>query len=116
MIYKAITEFVPNLTTLRLDACPNSTWSMIHLILEKLPKLENLSLTSYYNYTGWRKTYSESPFCEAISKLTELKSLNLCSNVYVTNDVLKQISQSCPKLTTLNISNCNTDRLNETSG
>lgn len=104
-VLNAAIDTLPHITTLRLDLCPVTMWKMIPLILRKLPKLENLSLSDYMSIDT---LYSHnSDFGDALATLTELKVLDLSKNVYVTNAVMKQVAQSCPNLESLNISSCN---------
>lgn len=102
---------LPSLTTLKLDAGPMSLWKIIPLILKKLPKLEALSLSEYSAMEACPTSQGSQELSEALATLTELKTLILSKNIYVTNAVLKQIAQSCPKLQTLNISSCNSRKI-----
>ncbi|KAG6448962.1 hypothetical protein O3G_MSEX005776 [Manduca sexta] len=103
----AAIDTLPNLTTLKLDVCPATMWKIIPLILQKLPQLEDLSLSEYTSVEISFATQSNEAFCESLATLTELKTLNLSRNIHITNDVMKQVAQSCPKLESLNISSCN---------
>lgn len=96
---------LPNLTTLKLDVCPVSLWKIIPAILSKVPKLEELSLSEYTSVDALCP--QNNAFCESLANLTELKVINFSRNIYITNDVLKQVAQSCPNLESLNISSCN---------
>lgn len=104
-------DSLPGLTTLKLDVCPHTMWKIIPLILRKLPKLETLSLSEYVSAEMCFSPQTDDAFCEAIATLTELKTLNLSRNTYITNAVLKRVAQSCPKLESLNISSCNSRRI-----
>ncbi|CAK1542147.1 unnamed protein product [Leptosia nina] len=106
----AAMDALPNLTTLHLDLCPLTLWKIIHLILKKVPKLEDLSLSDYTSMEVSYKLNGIEPFCEAIGTLTELKRLNLSKNINITNSVLKQVAQSCQKLESLNVSYCDSKR------
>ncbi|KAG7300171.1 hypothetical protein JYU34_015720 [Plutella xylostella] len=105
----AAIETLPVLTTLKLDVGATSLWKIVPLILNKLPKLEELSLSEYSSVEDSSAIVPQGTesLCEAFSKLTELKTLNLSRNIYISNAVLKQVAQSCPKLETLNVSSCN---------
>ncbi|XP_013170008.1 PREDICTED: uncharacterized protein LOC106119516 isoform X2 [Papilio xuthus] len=109
-VLTAAIDSMPNLTTLRLDVCPVTMWKIVPLILKKLPKLEELSLSEYTSGEAYVRPYDNESFCEAIDNLKELKVLNMTRNVYMTNAVLKQVARSCLKLTTLNVSSCNSQR------
>ncbi|CAG4943435.1 unnamed protein product [Parnassius apollo] len=109
-VLTAAIDLIPCLTVLKLDACPVTMWKIIPLILKKVPKLQELSLSEYNSLDIGPKLYDSEMFCESLSKLTELRALNLSKNIYVTNAVLKQVARSCPKLTALNISSCNSRR------
>lgn len=98
---------IPTLTTLKLDVCPVSMWKIVPTILNKLPKLEELSLSEYTSVEMCLMPQGNEAFCSALSKLSELRMLNLSRNIYITNAVLKQVAQSCPKLQMLNVSSCN---------
>ncbi|XP_045501005.1 uncharacterized protein LOC123698432 isoform X1 [Colias croceus] len=98
---------LPNLTTLKLDVCPVTMWKIIPLILNKLPQLEELSLSEYTSVGECLTPMGNEAFCESIANLTELKRLNLSRNIYINNAVLKQVAQTCQKLESLNISSCN---------
>ncbi|KOB78294.1 F-box/LRR-repeat protein 2, partial [Operophtera brumata] len=87
----AAIDTLPLITTLRLDMCPISMWKIIPLILQKLLKLEELSLSEY---TSVDCLYTQnSDFGDAIANLPELKVLNLSKNIYVTNAVLKKLKR-----------------------
>lgn len=104
-VLNAAIDTLPLITTLRLDMCPIILWKMIPLILKKLPKLVNLSLSDYM--AGDSLYNINSDFGDSIATLTELKVLDLSKNVFVTNAVIKQVSLSCINLEALNISCCN---------
>lgn len=106
-VLSAAIDTLPSLTTLKLDVCPVTMWKIIPLILSKLPKLEELSLSEYTSVELCLAPLGVDAFCKAMSGLTELKVLNLSRNIYITNAVLKTVAQSCPKLESLNISGCN---------
>ncbi|CAG9790974.1 unnamed protein product [Diatraea saccharalis] len=105
----AAIDTLPNLTTLKLDVCPIAMWKIIPMILKKVPKLEELSLSEYTS-TECISPHSNDAFCEALAQMRDLKILNLSRNIYINNAVLKQISQTCTKLESLNISSCNSIR------
>ncbi|CAK1580920.1 unnamed protein product [Parnassius mnemosyne] len=109
-VLTAAIESMPCITALKLDACPVTMWKIIPLILKKVPNLQELSLSEYTSLDIGLKHYDNEMFCESLSKLTELRILNLSRNIYITNAVLKQVAQSCPKLTALNTSSCNSRR------
>lgn len=109
-VLSAAIDIIPTLTSLKLDVCPVSMWKIIPTILNKLPKLEELSLSEYTSVEMCLMPPNNEAFCSALSKLTELKSLNLSRNIYITNAVLKQVAQSCSKLHTLNVSGCNSTK------
>lgn len=99
-------DILPNLTTLKLDLCPVYVWKMIPLILNKLQKLEVLSLSRYMTVdVSFMQVNNE--FCNSFRTLKNLKQLNLSNNIYISNAVLKQIGQTCHELEYLDISNCN---------
>ncbi|KAJ8718577.1 hypothetical protein PYW08_002814 [Mythimna loreyi] len=104
-------DSLPGLTTLKLDVCPHTMWKIIPLILTKLPKLEELSLSEYISVEMCFSPQCNDAFCDALATLTELKTLNLSRNIYITNGVLKRVAQSCHKLESLNISSCNSRRI-----
>lgn len=103
----AALDSLPSLTTLKLDVCSVAMWKIIPPILNKLPRLEELSLSEYTSVDMCLPLVGNDDFCKAISNLTELKILNLSRNIYITNSVLKQVAQTCSKLKSLNISSCN---------
>lgn len=109
-VLSAAIDTLPQLTTLKLDVCPYTMWKIIPLILNKLPKLEELSLSEYISVEMCFSPQCNDAFCDALASLTELKILNLSRNIYITNAVLKRVAQSCPKLESLNISSCNSRR------
>ncbi|KAM3965520.1 putative RNA-binding protein EEED8.10 [Aphomia sociella] len=98
---------LPNLTSLKLDACPVTLWRKVPLILKKVPQLQELSLCEYSSVDVCLNQQNNDDFCEALANLNQLKTLNISKNIYITNDVLKQIAQSCPKLESLDVSSCN---------
>ncbi|CAG9566008.1 unnamed protein product [Danaus chrysippus] len=106
-VLSAAIDTLPSLTTLKLDVCPVTMWKIIPLILSKLPKLEELSLSEYTSVELCLAPLGVDAFCKSMSGLKELKVLNLSRNIYITNAVLKTVAQSCPKLESLNISGCN---------
>ncbi|KAL0821127.1 hypothetical protein ABMA28_005748 [Loxostege sticticalis] len=112
----AAIDTLPNLTRLKLDVCPVTMWKIVPLILKKLPKLEELSLSEYTSAELWMSPQGSDAFCESLATLTELKSLNLSRNIYINNAVLKQVGQSCPNLETLNVASCNSIRTFPHSG
>ncbi|XP_063830057.1 F-box/LRR-repeat protein 7-like isoform X2 [Ostrinia nubilalis] len=112
----AAIDTLPNLTTLKLDVCPVTMWKIVPLILKKLPKLEELSLSEYTSAELCLSPQGSDAFCESLSTMTELKSLNLSRNIYINNAVLKQVGQSCHKLETLNVASCNSIRTFPHSG
>ncbi|XP_035447343.2 uncharacterized protein LOC118274089 isoform X1 [Spodoptera frugiperda] len=107
----AAIDTLPRLTCLKLDVCPHTMWKIIPMILNKLPLLEELSLSEYISVDSCFSPQCNDSFCDAIGNLTELKSLNLSRNIYITNTVLKRVAQCCPKLETLNISSCNSRKI-----
>lgn len=107
---------LPSLTTLKLDVCPITMWKIIPLILNKLPKLEELSLSEYTSSDLCLPNVNSEAFCSALSGLSELKILNLSRNIYITDAVLKTVAQSCPKLESLNVSSCNSRKSFPVSG
>lgn len=115
-VLSAAIDTLPSLTTLKLDVCPITMWKIIPLILSKLPKLEELSLSEYTSSELCLPTVNSESFCNAMAGLTELKILNLSRNIYITNAVLKTVAQSCPKLESLNISSCNSRKTFPVSG
>lgn len=106
----AAIDTLPNLTTLRLDVCPVTMWKIVPLILKKIPKLEELSLSEYTSVEICLSPQGSDAFCEAIATLTELKTLNLSRNIHINNAVLKQVAQTCTKLESLNVASCNSIR------
>ncbi|CAH0718223.1 unnamed protein product, partial [Brenthis ino] len=106
-VLSAAIDTLPSLTTLKLDLCPITMWKIIPLILSKLPKLEELSLSEYTSSELCLPNVNSEAFLNAMAGLTELKILNLSRNIYITNAVLKVVAQSCPKLESLNVSSCN---------
>lgn len=112
----AAVDTLPNLTTLKLDVCPVTMWKIVPLILKKVPKLEELSLSEYTSAEPCLSPQGSEAFCESIVNLTKLKCLNLSRNIYVNNAVLKQVGQSCPNLETLNVASCNSIRTFPHSG
>ncbi|XP_068622662.1 F-box/LRR-repeat protein 7-like isoform X2 [Battus philenor] len=106
-VLNAAIESMSNITTLKLDVCPITMWKIIPLILKKVPKLEELSLSEYTSIDQYMKPYEDEHFCEALANLKLLKILNLSRNIYITNSVLKQVARSCPNLQSLNVSSCN---------
>lgn len=108
-------DSLPNLTTLKLDVCLHKMWEFIPSILNKLPKLRDLSLSEYTSSELYLSTENEA-FCKSLSSLTELKRLNLSRNIYITNSVLKTVAQSCPDLESLNVSSCNSRRTSSHNG
>ncbi|KAI8434391.1 hypothetical protein MSG28_012433 [Choristoneura fumiferana] len=115
-VLSAAIDTLPNLRTLKLDVCPVTMWKIIPLILSKLPKLEELSLSEYTSIDVCLTPQVGLDFCESMSKLTELKILNLSRNIYITNNVMKQIAKTCSKLEVLNISSCNSRKSNPQPG
>ncbi|XP_059060554.1 F-box/LRR-repeat protein 2-like [Achroia grisella] len=104
----AAIDSLPNLTALKMDACPATLWSKVPCMLLKLPKLEKLSLCEYASVDmGWNNQQSNRDFCDAIAKLERITSLNFSRNIYITNAVLKRIAQSCSELKSLDVSCCN---------
>lgn len=101
----SVIDSLTHLTTLRLDACPLSMWKIIPAIINKLPRLRELSLTEYMSADC--PAHHNNDFKECFANLPELRVLNLFKNIFVTNAVLKQVAQSCPNLQVLNISGCN---------
>lgn len=110
-VLSAAVDSLPGLTSLKLDVCPHTMWKIVPMILSKLPKLEELSLSEYISAEMCFSQQSHDSFCDAIATLTELKTLNLSRNIYITNVVLKRVAQSCPKLESLNVSSCNSRRV-----
>ncbi|XP_047996002.1 F-box/LRR-repeat protein 7-like isoform X1 [Leguminivora glycinivorella] len=108
----AAIDTLPNLKTLRLDVCPVTMWKIIPLILNKLPQLEELSLSEYTSMEVCSTPQVNIDFCESLSKMTELKVLNLSRNIYINNAILKTVAQTCSKLESLNISSCNSRKIN----
>lgn len=106
-VLSAAIDNIPTLTTLKLDVCPVSMWKIIPNILNKLQKLEELSLSEYTSVEMCVMPQGNEAFCTSLSKLSDLRMLNLSRNIYITNAVLKQVAQSCPKLQSLNVSSCN---------
>ncbi|XP_053612111.1 uncharacterized protein LOC128676154 [Plodia interpunctella] len=100
-------DTLPHLTTLKLDVCPVAMWKIIPLILNKLPKLEELSLSEYSSVELCVWPHVNEAFCESLANLKELKSINLSRNIYVSNAVLKAIGAHCSKLESLDVSSCN---------
>lgn len=109
-VLSAAIDTLPHLTTLRLDVCPLSMWKMVPHILEKLPRLEELSLSEYASLESCLTPQSNEVFCKSLANLKELKTVNFSRNIYINNAVLKQLAQSCPKLESLNVSSCNARR------
>ncbi|XP_041980448.1 uncharacterized protein LOC121734097 isoform X2 [Aricia agestis] len=120
----AAIDTLPNITTLKLDVCPTTMWKIVPLILEKLPNLEELSLSQYVmalcglptDENARSNPIGDEAFCKAISNLKKLKVLNLSRNIYITNSVLKQVAQSCQALQSLNVSACNSQQRYGTTG
>ncbi|XP_063539924.1 uncharacterized protein LOC134748981 [Cydia strobilella] len=108
----AAIDTLPNLKTLRLDVCPVAMWKIIPLILNKLPQLEELSLSEYTSMEVSSTPQVNIDFCESLSKMTELKVLNLSRNIYINNAILKMVAQTCSKLESLNVSSCNARKIN----
>ncbi|XP_069360333.1 putative RNA-binding protein EEED8.10 isoform X2 [Maniola hyperantus] len=106
-VLSAAIDSLPTLTALKLDVCPITMWKMIPLILSKLPKLQDLSLSEYTTSDMCILPIGNEAFCKSLASLTELKRLNLSRNIYITNSVLKTVAQSCPELESLNVSSCN---------
>ncbi|CAH2267301.1 jg14768 [Pararge aegeria aegeria] len=106
-VLSAALDSLPSLTTLKLDVCPVTMWKMIPLILSKLTKLQELSLSEYTSVELCLTPMGNEAFCKSLACLTELKILNISRNIYITNAVLKTVAQSCSKLESLNISSCN---------
>ncbi|KAL4717281.1 hypothetical protein ACJJTC_017168 [Scirpophaga incertulas] len=106
----AAMDTMPNLTILRLDVYPLSMWKLVPRILKKLPRLTELSLSEYQSIDTDLVTHTNEHFCQSLSLLTELKTLNLSRNIFIDDDVLKQVGQSCTKLESLNVSSCNARR------
>ncbi|XP_026493548.2 uncharacterized protein LOC113398825 isoform X1 [Vanessa tameamea] len=100
-------ENLPSLTSLKLDVCPVTMWKIIPLIISKLPRLEELSLSEYTSVEMVLNPPGNDAFCNSLAGLTDLKILNLSRNIYITDAVLKTVAQSCPKLESLNVSSCN---------
>lgn len=115
-VLSAAIDTLPGLTSLKLDVCPHTMWKIIPLILSKLPMLQELSLSEYISVEMCFTPQYNEAFCDALANLTELKTLNLSRNIYITNTVLKRIAQCCLKLETLNISSCNSRRIFPHSG
>ncbi|XP_063547130.1 F-box/LRR-repeat protein 7-like [Cydia strobilella] len=111
LIWAAL-DTLPNLKTLRLDVCPVSTWEIVPRILNKLPHLEELSLSDYYSF----KVSSNIDFCKSLSKMTELRVLNLSKNIYIDDAILMTVAQTCSKLESLNVSGCNAKKFNPQPG
>lgn len=105
-----------NLTTLKLDVCPVKMWKIVPLILKKVPKLEELSLSEYTSVEICLSPQGNDAFCEALGTLTELKTLNLSRNIHINNAVMKQIARTCSKLESLNVASCNSMRTFPHSG
>lgn len=109
-VLSAAIDTLPTLTTLKVDVCPSTMWAIIPLILQKLPKLVELSLSEYTPgelfFTN-QDVVDNEDLSKALATLTELKVLNLSRNINITNALLKQIAQSCSNLESLNISSCN---------
>ncbi|XP_075979877.1 uncharacterized protein LOC142979021 isoform X2 [Anticarsia gemmatalis] len=110
-VLSAAIDSLPGLTSLKLDVCPHTMWKIIPLILSKLPRLQDLSLSEYISVEMCFSPQCNDAFCDALATLSELKSLNLSRNIYITNAVLKRVAQCCPKLEVLNISSCNSRRI-----
>lgn len=110
-VLSAAMDKLPLLTSLKLDVCPHTMWKVIPMILSKLPKLEELSLSEYISIEMCYSPQCNDEFCEALATLRELKILNVSRNIYITNAVLKRVAQCCTKLESLNISSCNSRRI-----
>ncbi|CAB3244604.1 unnamed protein product [Arctia plantaginis] len=110
-VLSAAMDSLPMLTSLKLDVCPHTMWKIIPLILSKLPKLEELSLSEYISVEICFSPQCNDAFCDALATLSELKILNVSRNIYITNAVLKRVAQCCPKLESLNISSCNSRKI-----
>ncbi|XP_050667263.1 F-box/LRR-repeat protein 7-like [Leptidea sinapis] len=105
-VVNAAMDTLPCLTCLKLDVCPPSMWKLIPNILRKVPQLEELSLSENISMDGPVPVLIHE-LCDSIGILTKLKRLNLSRNIFITNEVIKQVAQSCSKLEDLNISGCN---------
>lgn len=106
----AAIDTLPNLKVLKLDVCPVSMWKIVPLILNKMPKLEELSLSEYTSTEMSLIPHGNEQFCQSLATLKELKRLDISKNIYITNAVLKQLAQTCPKLESLNVSSCNSKK------
>lgn len=115
-VLSAAIDSLPDLTVLRLDVCPYTMWKIIPMILTKLPKLQELSLSEYISAEMSYSSQCNDAFCDAVANLTELRILNLSRNIYITNAILKRVARCCPKLEILNISSCNSRRNFPNSG
>ncbi|XP_052742417.1 uncharacterized protein LOC112045569 [Bicyclus anynana] len=109
-VLSAALDSLQSLTTLKLDVCPVTMWKMIPLILSKLSKLQELSLSEYTSVDTSHMPAGNDALCKSIAKLTELKILNLSRNIYISNSVLKTVAQSCTLLESLNVSGCNSKK------
>ncbi|XP_063545806.1 F-box/LRR-repeat protein 7-like [Cydia strobilella] len=105
-------DTLPNLKTLRLDGCPVSMWEFVPLILNELPHLEELSLSDYNSIKFNSKPLVNIDFCKSLSKMTELRVLNLSYNIYITDAIVKTVAQTCSKLESLNVSGCIVKKFN----
>lgn len=104
----AVGNSLSNLTTLKLDVCPVTMWKVVPRIIEKLPNLQELSLSEFlFDEISIHGDNENESFCEAISTLTKLKKLNFTKNTKITNSVLQRVADSCPYLEYLNVSGCN---------
>ncbi|CAH2049143.1 unnamed protein product, partial [Iphiclides podalirius] len=106
-VLSAAIDTLPTITTLRLDVCPVSIWKIIPLIMKKLPKLVELSLSEYTSLSICLTRFEVEDFCNSLSVMKNLRVINFSRNVYISNVVLKQIARTCSKLQSLNISCCN---------
>lgn len=100
------------LTTLGLDANGLGNLKVIPHILRGLPKLEHLSLAYYSRGKRARDAVlytneDAEELHDAILAMTELKSLNVNQNDFITNSFLKDMSKKCQKLELLKIAACN---------
>ncbi|XP_075210215.1 putative RNA-binding protein EEED8.10 [Lycorma delicatula] len=92
-----LTKVKDSLTSLELKDCMNSYCYDMHHIANIVPNLKHLNVSDIYPFS------STCPL-EALSRFTELQSLDLSNNCLVTDSIIRIIVDSCSQLKTLNLS------------
>ncbi|XP_073964551.1 uncharacterized protein [Choristoneura fumiferana] len=99
----SVADRLTALTRLELNYNSINTLQNVHLLLDKTPNLERLSLEYYKNNlrSPWIKLGNELP--TAIGRLSRLRELCLQNNDFVTDEWLTTVARGCPALRSVDL-------------